>query len=123
MKRVKLADLTTQDLIDRFAQIGRAQDRALLGGQISKFNRLFDQMVEISKELKGRPGDQRRALTQLYTFPNVQVQLKAAKHTLAVVPQEARRKIEEVAESQWFPQAGEAGICLALLDDGTFKPT
>lgn len=123
MKRVKLADMTTQDLVERFAQIGRAQDQALLGNQISKFNRLFDQMGEISNELKARPGDERRALIQLYGFPNMQVRLKAAVHTLAVAPLEARSQLQAIAESKWFPQAGDAGMSLLNLERGIFKPT
>lgn len=123
MKKVNPSDMTTKDLVDRFAQIGRAQDQALLGGQIAKFNRLFDQMAEISKELKGRPGDERHALMVLYDFPNMQVRLKAAIHTLAVAPIEARGQLEAIVESKWFPQAGDAGMSLWNLDRGIFKPT
>ncbi len=115
--------MTTKDLVDRFAQIGRTQDQALLGGQIAKFNRLFDQMAEISKELKGRPGDERRALMELYDFPNMQVRLKAAIHTLSVAPIEARGQLEAIVESKWFPQAGDAGMSLWNLDRGVFKPS
>lgn len=122
MKKMNSADMTTKDLVDRFAQIGRAQDQALLGGQIAKFNRLYDQMAEISKELKGRPGDERRALMTLYDFPNMQVRLKAAIHTLAVAPIEARGQLEAIVESKWFPQAADAGMSLWNLDRGIFKP-
>ncbi|HEX7791654.1 MAG TPA: DUF2019 domain-containing protein [Afipia sp.] len=123
MKRASPSDMTTKDLVDRFAQIGRAQDQALLGGQIAKFNRLFDQMAEVSNELKGRTGDERRALMVLYDFPNMQVRLKAAIHTLAVAPIEARGQLEAIAESKWFPQAGDAGMSLWNLERGVFKPS
>lgn len=123
MKRISLDKMTTSELVARFAQIAVAQDEALLGGEIAKFNQLFGVMEEVSNELKSREGDQRRALMSLYQSPNMQVRLKAAKHTLAVSPAEARMQIQEIAESQWFPQAGDAGMCLALLDDGTFKPS
>lgn len=123
MKQARLSEMTTQNLVARFAQIGVAQDEALLGGEIAKFSRLFERMREVSDELKRRDNDQRRALLVLFDYPNIQVRLKAAKHALRVAPVEARQQIETIAESQWFPQAGEAGMCLALLDDGTFKPT
>jgi hypothetical protein len=123
MKKVNPSDMTTKDLVDRFAQIGRAQDQALLGGQIAKFNRLYAQMAEISTELKGRPGDERKALMALYDFPNMQVRLKAAIHTLAVSPIEARGQLQSIADSKWFPQAGDAGMSLWNLDRGVFKPT
>jgi hypothetical protein len=123
MKRIQLSDMTTKDLVERFAQIGVAQDQALLGGEIAKFNRLFDQMADVSNELKSREGDQRSALMELYDYPNVQVRLKAAKHTLAVAPAEARRQIETIAASNWMPQAGDAGMSLWNLDRGVYKPT
>ena len=49
-----MANMTTSDLVERFAQIGVAQDRALLGGEIAKFNRLFQQMMDVANELKAR---------------------------------------------------------------------
>ena len=123
MKRIQLSNMTTKDLVERFAQIGVAQDRALLGGEIAKFNRLFDQMAAVSNELKSWEGDQRSALMVLYDYPNIQVRLKAAKHTLAVAPVEARRQIETIADSNWMPQAGDAGMSLWNLDRGVYKPT
>ncbi len=121
--KVRLSEVATNELVSRFAEIGREQDQALLGGETSKFNRLFQNMQEISEELKSREGDQRSALMDLYDFPNMQVRLKAAIHTLAIAPVEARRQIEEIAASQWFPQAGDAGMCLWTLDEGIFKPS
>jgi hypothetical protein len=53
----------------------------------------------------------------------MQVQLQAAKLTLAVESDEARRKIEAIASSRWLPQSGDAGMCLLNLDRGIFKPT
>jgi hypothetical protein len=123
MKRANVAEMSTQDLVARFAQIGVEQDQALLGRSYAKFNRLFVQMSEVSDELKRRPGDERRALRDLYTHPNMQVRLKAAKHTLAVAPNEARVQIESIAASNWFPQAGDAGMTLENLDSGFYKPT
>ena len=116
MKRANLKEMSSPDLVERFTEIGVAQDQALLGGQTSKFNRLFKQMVELSNELKKRDGDQRRALASLYQHPNMQVRLKAATHTREVLPVEARQQIEAIAESHWMPQAGDAGMALAIMD-------
>jgi hypothetical protein len=123
MKRIELRDMTTTDLVDRFAQIGVAQGQALLRGEHAKFNRLFGLMDDVSKELKRRDGDQRRALMTLYNYQDMQVRLKAAKHTLAVAPVEARRMLQTIADSNWMPQAGDAGMSLSNLDRGIFKPT
>lgn len=122
MKKSAMSDMSTGSLVDLFSSIAVAQDAALLGGQYAKFNKLFQQMSEIALELKRRDGDQRRALIRLYTFPNMQVRLKAAVHTLAVAPIEARNELAAIARSQWFPQAGDAGMTLRGLEEGSFKP-
>jgi len=123
MTRMNLEAMPVDELVSRFAEIGVAQDDALLGDEFAKFNRLFEQMQAISQELKRRPGDQRRALLGLYEHPNMQVRVKAAKHTLAVAPQAARQALEAIKASQWQPQALEAGMSLWNLDEGVFKPT
>jgi hypothetical protein len=119
----RLQDMTIAELVGRFIEIGLSQDEALLDDEIGKFNRLFDQMQAVVEELKARDGDQRRALLGLYEHPNMQVRLKAVKNTLAVAPLAAREALEEIASSQHFPQAGEAGMSLDNLDRGVFKPT
>ena len=123
MKRPRLADMSLEELIESFASIGIAQDEALLDRDTARFNRLFRQMEDVSAELKSRTGDQRRALLALYDHPNIQVRLKAADTTLAVAPEAARQKLEEIATSHEFPQAGDAGMSLWALDEGIFKPT
>ena len=122
MKDVELGAISSNDLVHRFAQIGVAQDRALLGGEIAKFNRLFQQMIDVADELKKRKGDQRRLLLELFDFPNMQVQLQAAKLTLAVAPAEARKQLEAIADTHWMPQAGDAGMSLSFLDRDVIKP-
>jgi hypothetical protein len=123
MKRIDLSTMTTAELVDLFARIGVAQDEALLGGEYTKFNRLFDRMAAVSDELKQREGDQRRELRGLYSYGNMQVRLKAAIHTLAVFPVEARAQLQAIADTNWLPQAGDAGMSLLNLDRGVFKPS
>ncbi|NEW99972.1 DUF2019 domain-containing protein [Rhodopseudomonas sp. BR0G17] len=122
MRKPDLHGMATPDLVAPFARITVDQDDALLGNQIARFNRLYGVMAEIADELKSRDGDQRTALLSLFEHPNMQVRLQAAKFKLAVAPVEARRQLEAIASSKWFPQAGDAGMCLSFLDDGTFKP-
>jgi hypothetical protein len=123
MKRSGLGELTTEELVDRFAAIGVEQDQALLRNEIGKFNRLYDKKELIKVELKCRPGDQRRALLALFDHPNMQTRLNAAKATLAVEPVAARNMLRVIADSKWYPQAGDAGMCLRNLDRGIFVPT
>ena len=123
MKSTALQEMRTADLVELFAHIGVAQDEAALGGEIAKYNRLFERMTEVANEMKSRDGDQRLALVQLFVHPNMHVRLQAAKKTLAVAPLEARQQLEAIASSKWFPQAGDAGMSLWNLDRGVFKPT
>ncbi|MCD0419673.1 DUF2019 domain-containing protein [Rubrivivax sp. JA1024] len=122
MSKLDLHRMTTQDLVALFAKVTVEQDDALLGNRITRFNRLFGVMAEIADELKARDGDQRTALLSLFEYPNMQVRLQAAKLTLAVAPVKAREQLEAIVSSKWLPQAGDAGMCLDFLDDGTFKP-
>ena len=87
------------------------------------FGRLFEQMDAVKEELKRRPGDQRHALIDLHNHPNVQVRLKSAIATLAIVPDKARRLLQVIADSREYPQAGDAGMTLYSLEQGIFKPT
>lgn len=123
MKRVSLTKLAIDDLVKMFADIGVKQDQALLKDEIATFNRLYSEKNAVMEELKSRAGDQRTALLALFDHPNMQVRLNAAKATLAVAPEVARRKLEAIANSGWQPQAGDAGMSLWNLDRGVFKPT
>ena len=122
MKRLKFEKLSVDELVERFAEIGIAQGQAELMGEIGKFNRLFDQMHAVDIELRARGLAARRALLRLFDHPNMQVRLQAAKWSLGVAPDAARQVIESISESNWFPQAGEAGMTLSNLDSGFFKP-
>jgi hypothetical protein len=123
MKRDDLRAMTVDQLVELFAEIAREQDRAIARDDNAKYSRLFWQMEDVEEELKGREGDQRPALLRLYTDLNAQVRLAAAKATLAVAPEAARRLLRNIADSQENPQAGDAGMSLVNLERGIFKPT
>ncbi|MGH6838392.1 MAG: DUF2019 domain-containing protein [Methylocella sp.] len=122
MRQITLKAMTVDDLVEHFAKIGIAQDQALLYNELNKFKKLYWQMKDVDTELHARGEDARRALQRLYDHPNMQVRLQAAKRTLGVAPEAARHVIESISESNWFPQAGEAGMTLSNLDSGFFKP-
>lgn len=121
MKRTTLRDMTVDQLVERFTAIALDQHKAV--DHIAKYNRLFEQMEVVKRELKARHGDQREALLRLYDHPNAQVRLKAVKATLAMAPERARRMLEILAESGEYPQAGDAGMTIDALDRGVFRPT
>ena len=122
MKQAKLEKMTTDQLVTRFAEIGIAQDQAELIGEIGKFNRLYRQMDATEKELRRRGREARLALLRLYDHPNMQVRLNAAKRTLGIAPDAARRVLQAISDSKWQPQAMDAGMSLWNLDRGVFKP-
>jgi hypothetical protein len=121
MSKRDLKALTTDQLVDRFAEIGIAQNNALWDQKYAVFNRLYDQMDEVDQELRSRGRAARAALSRLFTHPDVQVRLQAAKWSLGVVP-EAYQVIKEISQSNLYPQAGEAGMTLRALDQDIFKP-
>jgi UTP-glucose-1-phosphate uridylyltransferase len=122
VKKITLADITVDQLVDRFAEIGIAQYPAVMGGATREFKRLFDQMNAVDTEFRARGQDARLALLRLYDRPNIQVRLKAAKRTLGVALEAARNVVQAIYDSEWYPQAGEAGMTLSNLDSGFFKP-
>jgi len=119
----RINGMSIEQLVERFAAIALDQHEAILMYDNTKFNRLFLQMETVEQELKARLGDQRRALLRLYDHPNAQVRLMAAKATLAVAPEAARRLLRAIADSGSNPQAGDAGMTLVSLDRGIFKPS
>jgi hypothetical protein len=123
MNKLSLTDLSVDQLVDKFVQIAIAQDKAELMDEIEEYNRLYLQMEAVEEALKAKYGDARSALLSLYGHSNMQVRLKAAKATLAVAPQAARDALKAIANSKWYPQAGDAGMCLIALDDGIFIPS
>lgn len=134
MTQASLTAMSIDQLVDRFAEIAIAQEKAgdalttelwVSNGEkadLSEVNRLYDEMKEIDKELRSRGRVARLALTRLYENRNMQVRLMAAKLTLGVAPVEARRVIEQISGSKFYPQAGDAGMTLFNLDEGIFKP-
>lgn len=70
----------------------------------------------IDGELSKRPGDQRTALSQLFSQSGSYVRFNAAVESRSVVKAEARAVIQDIAESRVYPLAGEAGVFLSMYD-------
>lgn len=117
-----LSTMNTSELVSRFAKITLAQDGALLAKDHRRYRRLFEAMMDVTNELRLRPGDQRRELARLFDYPNMQVRVKAAIHALAVLPEESRSQLKTIAEAHWFPQTADAIGMLRALDSGEYKP-
>jgi cytochrome c oxidase assembly protein Cox11 len=122
VKPVNLANMTTDQLVQTFAELAVQQDIALLSRMQREVNKIYWKLESIEGELKSRPGDQRFALLPLFNHKNMQVRVKAAKATLAIAPEAARAQLEAIRASGWQPQALEAGMSLGFLDDGVYQP-
>jgi hypothetical protein len=109
-------------LVRRFEELCLKQYDADLSFDMPRYNRAFDAMMAVSNELRSRPGDQRRSLVSLYDHPNEQVRLKAAIHTLALFPDDARAVMQKLIDDRIHPQAMDAGMLLDSLDAGRYVP-
>ena len=47
MRRIKVEEMLVAELVDRFAQVCLEQDHALLYSDISKFNRIYQEMLAV----------------------------------------------------------------------------
>jgi hypothetical protein len=122
-KRVKLSALTTAELVQRFTELAAQHGDAIYHCETARANRIYPKIQAVADELKFRQGDQRAELLRLYDHPNIFVRLKAAKATLAVEPLVARDAIQKIADSKERPAAFEAGMSLAMLDEGIYTPS
>lgn len=123
MKHSDLMGMSLDQLLARVEMLAISQDEALLLEEYDRFNQLYDEMELVHQELRDRGPAAQLALLRLYDHPNAQVRLKAATMTLAVAPERARLALEDIVASKIFPQAGDAGMLIRGLDDGTFVPT
>lgn len=123
MNRAKLANMTVDQLVERFVAIALDQHEAMRHDDNAKYSRLYGQMDAIKQELKIRAGDQRRALLALLDHPNAQVRLKSAITTLALAPEAARQALQVISDRQEYPQAADARGMMRALDEGSFIPS
>lgn len=119
----KLKSLSAEELKRLFERLCIQQYDALERNAIASYNKRYDIILAIQNELESRPGDQRRLLMSLFGHPNMQVRLTAAYANLAVDYIAARRELQAIVDSQWFPQAGDAGMTLWNLDRGFYRPS
>ncbi len=120
---IGLRKLTVVQLVGKFVDASLGQFDAELNGEIAKFNRLYDELEIIERELKNRDGDQRSTLVPLFDHKNPQVRLNAAEATLVVAPTESRQTLQEIWDRKEFPQAAYAMGTLRALERGDRKPT
>jgi len=123
MSGTGLKKLSNGELVARFRDHALQQEAAQLDGDAGKYRSLYQKMKSVDAELRARGQDGRRALLPLLNEQNMRVRYEAAVKLLAIVPERARAVLEEIAQSQVMPEAGDAGMMLLNLQKGIFKPT
>ncbi len=122
MRSVQLQEITTDELVQQFAQLAHDMGAAVLDSETRRFNRMFPRMQAIDRELRSRGPGARIALFPLLEDKDRFVRYYSAKYVLGLVPDRARRVIEEIAQFKVDALSGDAGMCLYALDKGIFKP-
>jgi hypothetical protein len=81
------------------------------------YNKLFEELLLITRELKRRGVEERRALTALLSDENPQVRFQAANFVYSVAPVEAKACLERLAAAGLPNQSLAAGMTLSGLED------
>jgi hypothetical protein len=131
MKTPKLQEFSDEQLTERFQQLSLEQGDAERSNDMRTYKRRYQQLKDVSAELRRRGPEARRALVPLLNCPRsacplsavAQCRLNAAQELLAVEPDRARATLEEIANSVTQFQMALARQTLGVLNDGTFKPT
>lgn len=121
MNRTKNAKLDTSELVAKFSDLALAQHEAVETFQTARYNRLFDRIALVKRELKGREGDQRIALVPLLDAPNIQVRFMAAYALLTIAPEQARKTLIGIREAGHFPQSSDASYTLDHFEESIEK--
>jgi Domain of unknown function (DUF2019) len=132
MTQKNLNDLDIDELIERFVEVAERIGHVMFE-LVSPMDmpgreeyeaesvRLFAALKTIEGELRSRGPEARLKLLPLYAHPSTQVQLSAAEATLAVAPELARTKLQDIAKINWS-EGYSARSTLAAFDSGKFKP-
>jgi len=133
MSEDRYSDMTNDQLAHAFLKISIDEADALGRSKMRVVNKLVKHLQAVEAVLRTRGPEARKVLVPLLTYQPgslrlfadqiAQVRLNAAKELLAVVPDQARATLEDLAARGPSFQSGSAGMCLQLLDDGVFKPT
>ncbi len=127
------SEMSDEELAKAFVEISVSEADAIGLGKVRTMRKLFDQLRALKETLRARGPEARRVLVPFlsYSPPSAsifadqaaQVRLNAARELLAVVPEQARAALEDLAANGPSAQSGRAGMCLQFLEDGVFKPT
>ena len=120
---MKLETLTTDELLSLFVSLSEQQCPLTFNGEVKKINRLFFKIENIDRELRRRGTSARLELTKLFNHPNIQVRRNAATRSLGVTREAALDVLRQIVKEDFGPFRLDAGMTIALVEDGTVTPT
>jgi len=121
MSAANLSSLSIDEILALYLKLCVARGVALDLTNGPETDRLSDRIYRLNSELRDRPGDQRRVLFAFLANENAHVRYMAATALFDVVPADARRVLEDIAEHGQTPLAGHAGMYLSMRDSGFLK--
>lgn len=119
---MKLDNLTIDELISLFASLSEQQYPLTLNDEVRKSTLLIKKRYEIDRELRKRGIAARLELTKLFMHPNIQVRVNAAKSSLGVAREPALNVLRQITKEDFGPFRLDAGMTIALVEDGTVTP-
>ena len=122
MKNFDPKTASVDELIARFLELSIEQYEMEMSGHGTRRNRAVRARFAVEDALQERDGDARRLLVRFYEHANVQVQCNAASATLALFPEEARRRLEHIRRWTAGVTKLEAGMRLWAIDTGRYVP-
>ena len=123
MKKDDWTRQSIQDLVAAYLDVSLREAEAVERGEAAQVRRLFDKRMQLDRSIRSRGLQARKSLMPLLEHRNAQVRLNAAKHLLAVAPNEARATLKDLAAHGPSQQRGDAGMCFWYMEKGIFKPT
>ncbi len=120
---MKIDNLANEKLIALFASSSEQQYNMIIDDDIKKYNLLVEKQDEIVKELRKRGLEARLELTKLFNHPNIQVRLNAARRSIGVAREPALNVLRQIMKEDFGPFRLDAGMTVALVEDGTVTPT
>ena len=109
-KKIDLAGVVDENLIDRFIVAAKKMGAAVLDSEVREANRMYHYLRAIDLELRSRGVDARLKLKPLLKHKNRFVQYYAAQKLLGLVPDRARAVLEWKQKYGFDALAGDAGM-------------
>lgn len=122
MNIVNFRNQKTPQLVQEFIATAKQRGLFILNSETRRANRMYDRMKAIDDILRERGIAARLELAPLLDNEDRFVRYYAAVYLLGLLSARARAVIEKIANLKYDALAGHAGMLLAGLDSGEYRP-